>query len=165
MKSGFPTQRFTLTEVVSQVPSGLTCRFLLPDRRQTEGRTVLVVSFEGEYPPGSLGNAHGAFIATSSLHGLKAFDADCVILDFRAMSYSWGNTLRQVFDDIAQFRDAGSGPGEQPFPVLAVTSMLSQAAFLSLVTPSGRSTPPWHFDDVDAAIAYGVRKANEWLDL
>ena len=59
----------------------------------------------------------------------------------------------------------GPEPGEQSFPVLAVTSMLSQAAFLSLVTPSGRSTPPWHFDDIDAAIAYGIRKANEWLDL
>ncbi|MDP9602937.1 UNVERIFIED_ORG: hypothetical protein J2W38_002726 [Variovorax paradoxus] len=157
-------KQFTLVEATPPVPKGLSCRFFLVDRTETDRRTVLVVSFDGEYPDGSLGNGHGAYIATSALHGLKALDADCVILDFRAMTYRWGNTLLQVFDDIAQFRDSGRDPGEPPFPVVVVTSERSQAAFLSLVTPNGRAAPEWHFDDIDAAIAYGTRKAREWLD-
>lgn len=157
-------KRFTLTEVEPPVPEGLSCRFFLADRVQTDRLTVLVVSFEGEYPDGSLGNGHAAYIATSTLLGLKAFDADCAILDFRAMTYRWGNSLLQVFLDVAQFRDAGCEPGEPPFPVLAVTSERSRAAFLSLVTPTGQPAPDWHFDDIDEAVAHGVRKAREWLD-
>ena len=157
-------KRFTLTEATPPVPKGLSCRFFLADWAQTDRMTVLVASFDGEYPDGSLGNGHGAYIATSALHGLKAFDADCVILDFRGMTYRWGNGLLQVFADIAQFRDSDGKPGEPAFPVLVVTSEKSQAAFLSLVTPNGRAVPDWHFDDIDAAIAHGARKAREWLD-
>ncbi len=157
-------KRFTLTEATPPIPKGLSCRFFLADRAQAERMTVLVASFDGEYPDGSLGNSHGAYIATSALHGLKAFDADCVILDFRAMTYRWGNSLLQVFDDIAQFRDSDGKPGEPSFPVLVVTSEKSQAAFLSLVTPNGQAAPDWHFDDIDDAIAHGARKAREWLD-
>ncbi|SFP72490.1 hypothetical protein SAMN05216567_108160 [Variovorax sp. OK605] len=155
--------RFTLTEVTPSVPEGLRCRFLLADRAQTQRMTVLVVAFEGDYPDGSLGNNHGAFIATRTLHGLHAFCADCVVLDFRAMTYRWGNTLLQVFQDVSQFMDSDGEPGAPPFPVLAVTSEKSRAAFLGLVTPHGRPVPPWHFDDIDAAIACGSRKAEEWL--
>lgn len=156
--------RIPLTEVSLPVPTGLTCRFLLAERSQTERTTILVVAFDGDYPDGSLGNAHGAFIASSALHGLHVFDADCVILDFRGMSYRWGNTLLKVFQDIAQFKDAENEPGEPAFPVLAVTSARSQAAFLALVTPRGRPAPDWHFDDMDAAISHGTRMASQWLD-
>lgn len=154
---------FKLTEATPFTPAGLTCRFLLAERAQTDRMTVLVVAFEGEYPDGSLGNAHGHFIAAQALHGLHALDADCVVLDFRGMTYRWGNTLLQVFQDISQLKDSESEPGKPPFPVLAVTSEKSRAAFLGLVTHSGKTAPPWHFDDIDAAIAYGARKAKEWL--
>ena len=156
--------RFTLTEATPLVPEGLRCRFLLADPAQTDRMRVLVVSFEGEYPEGSLGNGHATYIATSTLTGLKAFDADCVILDFRAMTYRWGNSLLQVFHDVAQFRGEEGEPGAPPFPVLAVTSERSRAGFLSLVTPTGRPAPDWHLEDIDEAIAHGVRRAREWLD-
>lgn len=156
--------RFPLTEMSLPVPEGLSCRFLLAERDQTAGMTILVVAFDGDYPDGSFGNAHGAFIASSALHGLHVFDADCVILDFRGMSYRWGNRLLQVFQDIAQFKDADGDAGAPAFPVLAVTSAQSQAGFLSLVTRSGQAAPSWHFDDLDAAIAHGTRTAREWLD-
>jgi hypothetical protein len=156
--------RYTLTEVVPAVPDGLRCRFLLADRGQTGRVAVLVVAFDGDYPDGSLGNGHGAFIATSALQGLHAFEPDCVVLDFRGMGYRWGNTLLRVFQDISQFMDSGIEPGGVPFPVVAVTSERSRAAFLSLVTPGGGSAPSWHFDDIDAAIAHGASKAKEWLE-
>ncbi len=155
---------YTLVESTPSVPPGITCRYFLADAAQTDGRTILVVAFQGEYPDGSRGNAHGAYIATATLHGLHAFDADCLILDFRGLSYRWGNTLLKVLQDVSQFKDAEAGPDEPPFPIAVVTSEKCREAFLSLVTPMGRPTPGWHFDDIDAAIQYGVKKANEWLD-
>ena len=59
--------RFPLTEVNPPVPEGLGCRFLLAEPSQTDRLTILVVAFDGDYPEGSLGNAHGAFIASSAL--------------------------------------------------------------------------------------------------
>ncbi len=154
---------FTLKEVVPQAPPGISCRYFLVDPEQTDRRTVLVVEFSGEYPEGSLGNKHGAYIATSALHGLHAFAASCVILDFRELSYNWGNTLLQVFEDISQFKDAGAEPGTLPFPVLAVTSEKCRSAFLSLVTAIGQPVPSWHFDNLNDAIEAGVKAANDWL--
>jgi hypothetical protein len=98
------------------------------------------------------------------MSGIHAFDPDCVVLDFRLLAYRWGNSLLRVFGDIAQFKDAGADPGEPAFPVAVVTSALCRPAFLSLVTPLGSDAPPWHFDDVDAAITDAVRRSKEWLE-
>ncbi|WP_137938964.1 hypothetical protein [Chitinivorax sp. B] len=155
---------YPLTERLLPEPTDLTCRYQIADLAQTDQQIVLIVSFGGTYPDGSHGNAHAAYIARSTLLGLHAFDADCVILDFRGLVYRWGNSLLRVFDDIAQYKDAGGEPGQPTFPVLVVTSELCSAAFLSLVTPVGQSTPAWHFEDMDAAIQYGMQKAHEWLD-
>lgn len=157
------TTHFTLAEILPPKPSGIECKYFLTDPSQTDRRTILVASFEGEYPDGSRGNKHGAYIATSVLCGLSAFDADCLILDFRNLSYRWGNTMLRVFQDVTQFKDAGGDPGEPPFPIVVVTSVKSRAGFLSLVTPSGRPSPDWHFDEMDSAVQYGVKKSNEWF--
>lgn len=156
--------RYNLTEVAPPQPAGIACRYFLPSLDQTDRHRILVVSFTGEYPPGSLGNAHGAYIATCTLHGLHAFDAYAVILDFRELTYSWGNTLLQVFQDVGQFKDCGNDPGSPPFPVAVVTSEKCRDAFLTLVTPSGRKTPKWHFEKLDLAISYSIQAAREWLD-
>jgi hypothetical protein len=156
--------RFALEESSPAVPPGISSRYLLSDTRETEGRLILVAAFDGTYPEGSLGNRHGAYIATTTLHGLHVFDADCVILDFRGLSYRWGNSLLQVFQDVGQFKDAAGEPGAPPFPVLAVTSDKCRAAFLSLVTVTGQRPPAWHFDDLDEAIQAGARAANAWLN-
>jgi len=156
--------RFILRELEPQVPSGISCRYFAPDRDQTKRKAILITQFAGVYPDGSRGNAHGHFIATATLHGLMIFNADCVILDFRELSYRWGNTLLQVFQDISQWKDQGKEPDEPFFPVLAVTSELSRAAFLSLVTPADQEPPSWHFSDMDSAIDAGIKAANAWAD-
>jgi hypothetical protein len=156
--------RFTLTAAVPQIPAGISCRYFLSDPAQTDRQKILVAAFAGEFPDGSRGNPHGRYIASCTLHGLRAFSADCVILDLRDLTYRWGDALLAVFDDIAQFKDAGGDPGCPPFPVAVVTSEKCRDAVLSLVTPRGREPPEWHFEDMDSAIEYGVRKANEWLD-
>ena len=155
---------FTLIESTPSVPAGMSSRYFVVAPGETRGRTILIVAIEGEYPDGSRGNTHGAYIATAALHGLHAFDADCLILDLRGMTYRWGNTLLQVFQDIAQYKDSGAEADEPRFPVVVVTSERCRAPFLSLVTPAGQQPPEWHFEDMDAAIEYGLQKANEWLE-
>jgi hypothetical protein len=155
--------RYTLIESKPHVPVDITCRYLLVSPEQAGRRTILVAAFEGEYPDGSRGNAHGAYIASAALHGVSAFDADCLVLDFRELKYRWGNTLLKVFQDISQSKDGELEPGEPTFPVVVVTSEKCRDAFLSLVTPFGRSAPDWHFQNVDEAIEYAARKVEEWF--
>lgn len=154
---------FKLIQSTPCVPEGISSRYLLVDEQQTGRRRILIAAFDGEYPDGSLGNPHGAYIASASLHGVHAYDADCLILDLRGLSYRWGNTLLKVFQDVAQFKDAEAEPNEPPFPVIVVTSDKCRDAFLSLVTPTGRASPEWHFEDMDAAIHYSLKKVEEWF--
>lgn len=156
-------KRYTLNEVVPDAPEGISSRYYLVDPLQTDRRKILVVAFAGEYPEGSRGNRHGWYIATSTLHGLHAFRADCIILDFRELSYHWGNTLLQVFQDISQFMDEDGESDASPFPVMVITSEKCRDAFLSLITPTGQPEPWWHFDDLDLAIEAGIKAANDWL--
>ncbi|MEC7119749.1 MAG: hypothetical protein VXW65_07590 [Pseudomonadota bacterium] len=154
---------YSLIESKPPVPDGISCKYFLLSEAQAKHGTILVASFKGTYPDGSLGNSHGAYIATAALYGVSAFDADCLILDFRELSYRWGNTLLMVFQDISQYKDGELEPDEIPFPIVVVTSDLSRDAFLSLVTPVGSAAPEWHFQDMDTAIEYAQRKIEEWF--
>lgn len=156
--------QYALEPITPHRPDGLSCRYLMPPCEQTNGHAVLVVAFEGEYPNGSLGNGHGHYIAVQTLYGILAFDPSCVVLDFRLLTYRWGNTLLRVFEDIAQYKDAGNSPDDPRFPVVVVTSRLCRDAFLSLVAPAGAAPPSWHADDLDEAITCAVKAADAWLD-
>ena len=140
-------------------PDGICCSYgLVADQHDDKLPPVLVVSFSGTYPPGSLGNAHGRFMAHATVHGLAAFNPWCVLLDLRELRYEWGNTLLAVFEQITQYSSDAS------FPVVVVTSGKCRDAFLSLVRPAGAPAPDWHFEDLDAALECAVQKANEWID-
>ena len=154
---------YSLIKATPPQPQGIDCQFFLVDPAQAGRRKILVASVGGEYPEGSRGNAHGAYIATMSLYGIHALDADCLILDLRGLAYQWGNTLLKVFQDVAQFKDAEAEPNEPRFPVVAVTSEKCRAAFLSLVTPANQAPPEWHFDDMDLAVEYSLKKVEEWF--
>lgn len=156
--------RYALTEASPPEPPGVSCRYFLVDPEHTDRNTILVVAFDGEYPDGSRGRAHGSYIAAATLHGLHAFHAHCVILDFRGLAYRWGDTLLGVFQDISQFKDAGTDPDEIPFPVVVVTSERCRDGILSLLTGHGQALPEWHFQDLDEAIQYGVTQASNWLN-
>lgn len=153
-----------LRKVAIEPPEGLHCEYSLADRQDGMKPYVLVVSFTGDYPDGSRGNQHGHYIASMTLLGLSAFEPWCVVLDFREMSYRWGNTLLKVFQDVSQFMDAGNEPGEPSFPVIVVTSDKCRTGFLSLVTPSDGAEPSWHFDSIEGGLEAAFTMANEWID-
>ena len=151
-------------------PDGIECCYYGVAEFESEHMTdglfpdLLVVSFSGDYPDGSRGNTHGHYIATSTIHGLAAFGAWCVILDFRELSYQWGNTLLSVFDEIARYMQGDPGdPCDVPFPVVVVTSDKCRNGFLSLVSGTG-TEPDWHFSDIDAAIEFATMAACKWID-
>jgi hypothetical protein len=123
-----------------------------------------MVSFNGNYPDGSAGNKYGTYIASMAVLGLSSFDPWCVILDFRDLEYRWGNTLLVVFEYIRALMDSDKEPGEDSFPVIAVTSEKSREGFLSLVTPKGGHKPKWHFDDLGEAVDAAIIAANVWID-
>lgn len=74
---------YQLIEKTPSSPEGLSCRFYLKERNGADKIDVLVVSFFGDYPKGSLGNEHGAFIARKAIEGLMSFSVEAIILDFR----------------------------------------------------------------------------------
>lgn len=156
--------RFTLIESVPAVPEGLSSAFLLVDPSQTGRRRVLVVKVDGVYPSGSRGREHGRYVATVALHGLHAFEADCLILDLRGLTYSWGDTLLQVFQEVSELKDRELEPGEPSFPLVLVSSERCRDGLLSLLTPRGGEPPPWHFEEIDAAIEYGLARVDESLE-
>lgn len=153
-----------LTELTIPCPENISCKYYIPHGIDTQRMDILIVSFFGNYPDGSMGNEHGAYIAHMTVHGLLAFAPDCIILDLRELEYRWGNTLLRVFQDISGFKDQDKEQDEPYFPVLVVTSQKSRGGFLSLVTPSGAKEPDWHFAKMDDAIKRGITLAQQWLN-
>lgn len=155
---------YELGELTYSPPAGIDCRYAMPDPAETQDLHILVVSISGTYPRGSEGDAHAAFVTVSAMHGLHAFEPDCVVLDFRSLDYQWGNAMLRVFEDIGQFMDCGRESGAPNFPVVVVASGLTGDALSSLLSPEPSAAGEQLFDDIDAAIASGVDLAREWLD-
>ena len=155
---------FKLCEYIPTTPPGILSRYLLVDELQSQGATILIVSYEGIYPDGSQGKAHVTYISASAVSGIYHFEADCVILDFRRLTYNWGNNMAQVFADISRIKNHGRDLGDPDFPIVVVTSEISRQGVLSLITPSGESPPDWHCESIDAAIHYGIKQYRLWVD-
>ena len=155
---------YEIGELTFRPPDNIDCRYQMPDPTQTHDLHILVVSFSGTYPRGSEGDAHAAFIAVMTMSGLHAFEPDCIVLDFRALDYQWGNALLRVFEDIGQFMNCGSASGTPPFPVVVVASDLCANAVASLLSPEGDAASESIFTDIDEAIETGAELARQWLD-
>lgn len=149
---------FNLLSVEPFVPSSLTVKIY-----QVENEDVLIVRFDGEYPSGSQGNQHGKFINEQTLYAIHVFDPSCLIIDFRQLSYQWGNTLLGMFQDISQFKDAGNCPNDPVYPVLIMGSDLCRDGLFSLCGVKDNQ-PDWYFEDLDACIETAIKKAEYWLN-
>ncbi len=155
---------YELGELAYAPPDNIGCQYSMPDPADTHDIHALVVSYAGTYPRGSEGNAHAGFIAIAAMHGLHAFEPDCIVLDFRALDYQWGNAMLRVFQDIGQFMDGGRESGVPNFPVVVVAQGLTADALSSLLSPAGSDRNEILFTDVDEAIENGIDRAREWLD-
>jgi len=156
---------YQFTEKIPSTPEGLSCKFYLKERSGDDKIDVLIVSFFGKYPKGSLGNEHGSFISRKAIEGLMVFNVQSIILDFREMQYTYGNTLLKVFQDIYQYMDAGNDEDDPIFPILVVMSHRNREGVLSLLTPVGaESTLEFCYDDINEAIAKATKKGQFWFD-
>lgn len=145
-------------------PAGIDSKFYLTEDPGPENVDVLVVSFSGEYPDGSLGNQHADYMKAITVYGLVSFDPDAIVLDFRDLSYRWGNSIFGVFQAISQMCDQEREPDEPCFPVAIAASEKCMAGLSSLLVPADADRPENLFDDLDKAILHARKKAREWLD-
>ena len=156
---------YQLVEKTPHTPKEFSCKFYLKERNGDDKIDVLIISFFGEYPKGSLGNLHGGFIARKAIEGLMSFNVQAIVLDFREMYYTYGNTLLKVFQDIYQYMDAGNDEDDSLFPILVVMSRKNSDGILSLLTPVGsESIPEFCFSDINDAVASATKKGQYWLD-
>ena len=116
-------------------------------------RQVIAIRFLGDYPRGSLGNGHANWISQKTIEAYLAFDPICVVLDFRAMTYTWGNTLLKVFEDWNEM--AGNNP-----PIRLVISDVCESAIRGLV---GDSMNELIHESLDEAFEAAQLDAQEWL--
>ncbi len=156
--------KFEIFERSISQPKSIKHKYFTPMKNQTDNMDILIVSFLGTYPSGSLGSSYAKYISLMSLHGLQYFEPECLILDFRELDYQYGNSLMGVFQDISIFKDANKEENEPFFPVLVVTSDKCKDGFLSLVTQNGQAEPSFHFSDLSKAIDRGVTLGRQWLD-
>ena len=154
-------QHFRLSEVSYEKPEGIESTYYLVDQDQQRDTRVLVISFRGAYPDGSLGNRHGGYIAHAGLCGVHAFSPEALVLDFRELHYRWGNTMLAVFQDVSQFMDADLAAGGYRFPIVVVASEKSSGLHTLLRAPE--ADDPFLFDDIDKAIAAARERGLQWL--
>lgn len=68
---------------------GLSVNFSAP----TENPQVLIISFSGYYPSGSLGDAHGKVIYRLIGYLVEKSNPDALVIDLRDLEYNWGDSL------------------------------------------------------------------------
>ncbi|TMM29550.1 hypothetical protein FDT66_10550 [Polaribacter aestuariivivens] len=146
-------------------PNNISSKFFLSETKIPEEVDVLTVSFFGNYPQGSSGSDTAKYISKQIISGFINFDPDAIILDFRALTYNWGNSLLRIFQDISQFKDCGNTEEEPNFPVLILVSEKSKAGITSLLTPSNSEKPlEFIFEDENLALKEAFKKGKYWLD-
>ncbi len=156
---------YQLKEIKKEQPSNIKCKYFSSKEKLKDNIDVLMVSFYGEYPDGSLGKKHATYISDKVFSGFINFDPEAIILDFRELKYSWGNSLLAVFQNIAQFKDAENEEGEPNFPVIILTSEKSKNGLLSLLTPAtSNEIPDYFFEDEQKAIKSAEERGVYWLN-
>ena len=157
--------KYNLKEVQPKKPDNISCNYYLPNEELEDKIDVLIVSFYGDYPNGSEGNNYATFITRNVISGIIEFNPDAIILDFRELSYSWGNSILDVFEQISFLKDSENTKEDPNFPVSIVVSEKSKNGFLSLLIPNNSNElPSWIFENIDKAIQNAAIKGKYWLD-
>lgn len=102
-------------------PEDLSVQFSCRDADSERYPAVLVAAFVADIPDGSAGKAWGVAITRHTLAALATFQPLALVLDFRGLSYRWGDSLLGVYQAVEEY--LGEPGGE--FPIVTVVSDLS----------------------------------------
>ena len=142
--------KYTLLEHKESNPNTIECKYFMPKEVLIDKIDVLVVSFFGIYPEGTLGRKHAMYISKKTISGIIEFNPEAIILDFRELTYNWGNSLLSVFQDIVLFKDGENTDDEPSFPIIIAASSKSSDGLVSLLTPStSKESPDFIFKDIN----------------
>lgn len=123
---------------------------------------ALIIEFAGRYGIGSAGNDDGIFMEAVINTALQVWFVEGMVLDFRNLSYEWGNAIGKVLL-------AGKKVWGSDFPTAIVVSELCRKAletagpFYRGHSASGNQTK-WLFDDMDSALSYIQEQSKEQRD-
>lgn len=122
-----------------------------------EGRqycSIAVLAASGEYGYGSRGNPDARALRIAVAAAIAEVDPDALVLDFRELSYEWGDALLGAFEPIERW------DREHPVGCVIASGPKSDAALASLLAPHGQRPSRLHAD-WDAAVAHAKRLAFE----
>lgn len=114
---------------------------------ESEGQTIVVVSFAGVYRDGSAGAPDARLMRAVVAGAVTATDADGVVLDLRELTYRWGNNLLDIFIPVAP-------GGFRSLSYAVVVSDSCEPAVRSLLADA-----PLVYRDLDAAVAHAAAGA------
>ena len=139
-------------------PKGIRARFHRVQPPVDCHDMIAVVSFHGKMPDGSAGKAHGRFIGAQAVYWMTFLEAIAVVLDFRDLSYRWGDGMVGALQAIdRRFRDDWSDLN-RGVPVKLLGSAKS-SGLQSLV-----SSPDMLFTSMEEAVAACSREVRVWME-
>jgi hypothetical protein len=113
---------------------------------------ILVIEFTGKHGIGSEGNGDSLFMATIVKAAMNVWYVNGIVLDLRALSYEWGNSV----GDVLLAAKHVLGPR---FPTSVVVSAMCRPAletagpfYASDAETNGQTE--WLFDDLESAAGY-----------
>lgn len=117
-----------------------------------DGKEILIVSFQGEYRPGSAGNSDAAFMCGATAAGVNALSPYAVIFDFSKLKYVWGDMLEAVYATAPRFLNSET----ERFAVVVGPECEEAIRTLELGENSNEpiSTIPWAHRSVETACSY-----------
>ena len=151
-----------LTEHTFAELSFLTHRIFTTRLPNVPSQDVLIVAFEGEYGYGCKGNGDATYIHAMLTAAEAAWQTSFLVLDYRAMSYQWGNRLPLDWGPEQMTKEETKIVrlfGGVPKCTAVLVSDQCRDGIASLISskemygPRAGSGIPWLFDDLEAALA------------
>jgi hypothetical protein len=149
-----------LIPVRLQDVSKISMTFALARQDGTE-KEVLVISSVGEYRSGSAGNPDASFMCGQILAGTYTWNSSGVVLDFRHLSYTWGDQMSLVLRagrqasrlNLDKVLERGGAIQFEEVPIVVVVSASCFEGLASLLRDEMKEDPSdWLFHSLEDAV-------------
>lgn len=132
-------------------------RYRAQTAASVDGRfTVLILSYHGDLADGSAANSDTRYMGFVAGQYVSLVFPDCVVLDYRELGYSFGDSLFSVNAAIESEYDG--------LPVVYVASEKCLAGLTTLLAPAGYDTATFLFRDLGEAMDRAGELAKEFKD-